>query len=207
MTALIIGLLAVAGFWWLLRWHRSATTPPADLSMLPEHFVVFDLETTGLDPSRHEIIEIGAIRVNRDSEEHQTFQTLVRPRKRVPKRITEITGINNAMVERDGLPLSEALHAFRNFVGDLPLVAFNAEFDDGFLRAACAATASHHFSNETCCALKLARRAWPRRRTFRLAELARDGNLSLDENHRALGDCRRTMIVYAAAAREVGSYR
>ena len=202
----VVGLAVVALIWWLLaRSKRPAV--PGDVSMLPERFVVFDLETTGLRSEQHEIIEIGAIRVNRDAEDHQTFQTLVRPKKRVPKKITEITGITNDMVQSDGIELVEALAEFRSFVGDLPLVAFNAEFDDAFLRAACAATASYHFANETCCALKLARRAWPYRKSFRLSDIARDGNLSMDDTHRALGDCRRTMIVFAAAAREVGSYR
>lgn len=202
----VAGLAVVAVIWWLLtRFKRPAMS--ADVSMLPERFVVFDLETTGLRSGHHEIIEIGAIRVNRDAEDHQTFQTLVKPRKRVPMKITEITGITNDMVQSDGLELVEALAEFRGFVGDLPLVAFNAKFDDAFLRAACVATASTHFSNETCCALKLARRAWPQRKSFRLSDIARDGNLPMDDTHRALGDCRRTIIVFAAAAREIGTYR
>ncbi len=192
-------LVAVSAF------ERPAA--PADVSMLPERFVIFDLKTTGLRAEEHEIIEIGAIRVDRDGENHQTFQALVRPKKRVSKKITEITGITNEMVQADGIELVEALAEFRDFVGDLPLVAYNAKFNDAFLRAACAATASDHFANEICCALKLARRAWPQRKSFRLSDIARDGNLSMDDTHRALGDCRRTMIVYAAAAREVGTYR
>lgn len=202
----VIGLAVVAFIWWLLARSRRPAAP-ADVSMLPEQFVVFDLETTGLRSDHHEIIEIGAIRVNRDAEDHQTFQTLVRSKKRVPKKITELTGITNDMVQSDGIELFEALAEFRSFVGDLPLVAFNAEFDDAFLRAACAATSSNYFVNESCCALKLARRAWPDRKSFRLSDIARDGNLSMDATHRALGDCRRTMIVFAAAAREVGTYR
>ena len=102
---------------------------------------------------------------------HETFQTLVRPSRRVPKRITEITGITEQMVRADGLELPQALAAFRDFVGDLPLVAFNAEFDDAFLRAACAATSTDPFTNEVCCALQLSRRAWPWRKSFRLADI------------------------------------
>ena len=108
---------------------NKSQVPWTDVSMVPERFVVFDLETTGLDPKRYEIIEIGAIRVNRDADLHDTFQTLVKLNKRVPNRITEITGISNEMVQSDGLELFGARSEFRNFVGDLPLVAFNAEFE------------------------------------------------------------------------------
>lgn len=204
-TFIAIALLALF-VWWLLR-GKSLPKVPADLSMLPERFVVYDLETTGLNPERHEIIEIGAILVNRDSEEHLTFQALVTPKKRVPKKITELTGITQEMIATDGTPLGEALSEFREFVGNLPLVAFNAAFDDAFLKAACQSVAADPFANEVCCALKLARRAWPGRKSFRLADLARDGNLSAEGTHRALGDCRRTMLVYSAAASIVGSYR
>ncbi|MCL6741804.1 3'-5' exonuclease [Sphingomonas sp. RB56-2] len=202
----VILLAVLVVLWWIYSTAKK-TAPVADVSMVPKRFIVFDLETTGLDAGRHEIIEIGAIRVNRDSDMHETFQTLVKPGKRVPKRITEITGITDDMVRADGLALAEALSEFRDFVGDLPLVAFNAEFDDAFLRAACASTSSVPFANEVCCALQLSRRAWPWRKSFRLADIARDGNLSMDDSHRALGDCRRTMIVYISAAREVGTYR
>ncbi len=208
MGELFVVLLIAAGVWWLVsRSKGGARTGRSRLSVLPERFVVFDLETTGLDPCRHEIIEIGAIRVNRDSEHHDTFQALVKPKKKISERITDITGISNEMVNQDGIPLDNALSEFRDFVGDLPLVAFNAEFDDSFLRAACASVASNPFTNEVCCALKLARRAWPGRKSYRLSALAKDGNLAMDGEHRALGDCRRTMIVYAAAAAETGSYR
>lgn len=203
--AIALAILALI-VWWVRRQNKQPLRP-ADLSMLPERFVVYDLETTGLEASRHEIIEIGAILVNRDEDEHLTFQTLVKPTKRIPKRITELTGITADMVESEGRELHEALTLFREFVGELPLVAFNAEFDDAFLRAACESLAAPHFTNEVCCALKLARRAWPGRKSFRLSDLARDGNLSAEGTHRALGDCRRTMIVYAAAARQVGTYR
>jgi DNA polymerase III subunit epsilon len=203
----VLGIAVLALLvWWFSR-RRKQSFEPADLSVLPECFVVYDLETTGLEASRHEIIEIGAILVNRDSNDHVTFQTLVRPRRPIPKKIRQITGITNEMVEQDGRPLQEALSLFREFVGALPLVAFNAEFDGAFLRAACASTNTPQFKNEVCCALQLARRAWPERKSFRLSDLAKDGNLSSEDTHRALGDCRRTMVVYAAAARRVGTHR
>ena len=162
------------------------------------------METTGLDARQHEIIEIGAIRVNRDSIHHDTFQCLVRPEKKVPPRIETLTGITQEMVEQDGIPLEEALQDFLEFCSDLPLVAFNAEFDIGFIRAALRKhKPGFALTNSVDCALKLARRAWPGLGSYRLTDLAKMGNLSTEGTHRALADCRRTMTVYASAVLEL----
>lgn len=168
-------------------------------SSVPQRFIVFDLETTGLDPTRHEIIEIGAIRVNRDSDVHDTFQALVKPMKRIPKKITQINGISQDMVDHEGEPLEAVLRDFVEFIEDLPLVSFNADFDMGFLRNA----AKQHdlvICNQVSCALKMARRAWPGRQSYRLCDLAKDGHLSDEDTHRALGDCKRAAFVYTGAA-------
>ena len=180
-----------------------ASSPRHDLSMLPEHFIVLDLETTGLNPERNEIIEIGAIRVHRDSDHHEAFQALVKPTKKVPQFITEMTGISQAMVESEGDQLEVALADFVEFIQDLPLVTFNAQFDMGFLHYA----AKRHglvIKNRYTCALKLSRRAWPALPSYRLHDLAKMGKLSEEDTHRALSDCKRAMIVFTAAASEVG---
>lgn len=201
MFWLVLALLAgVVLFFFAKRKRRP------NLSVLPERFVVFDLETTGLEPQSHEVIEIGAIRVNRDSDHHDTFQALIRPAKKIPKKITEITGITQSMVEKEGEPLATALPQFIEFIGDLPLVSFNAEFDMAFLLNAVYQTQpGQQTNNQVSCALKMARRAWPGRKSYRLADLAKDGGLSAEETHRALGDCQRALIVYTAAASKLGS--
>ena len=196
--AIIIVVVAIIYF------LRSRAKPKISLAHLPEQFVVFDLETTGLNPDTHEIIEIGAIRVNRDSTNHDTFQALVKPTRKVPKKITELTGINQAMLDSDGDSIESALREFMSFVGPLHLVSFNADFDMAFLKNA-ASKHSISVTNPVSCALKMSRRAWPGRRSYRLAELAKDGNLSSAGTHRALGDCQRALIVYTAAASKLGS--
>jgi DNA polymerase III epsilon subunit family exonuclease len=197
---LIAILTATILYFWVNRKRNS------DLSVLPERFVVFDLETTGLKPEVHEIIEIGAIRVYRDSDNHDTFQALIRPRKKIPKKITEITSITQDMVEKEGNSLEIALPQFLEFVGDLPLVSFNAEFDMAFLITAISKVQlGASVNNRVSCALKMARRAWPGRKSYRLTDLAKDGGLSLDDTHRALGDCKRAMIIYTAAAAKLRS--
>ncbi len=208
MIWLFITIITALIIFFILVMRRSGQTHQADLTILPERFVVFDLETTGLKLESHEIIEIGAIRVNRDSDNHDTFQALVKPTKKIPKKITEITGITQDMVENDGEPLEILLPQFLVFIGDLPLVSYNAEFDMVFLTAAIKKIqAGKQVKNRVSCALKMARRAWPGLKSYRLPDLAKIGNLSDEDTHRALGDCKRTMIVYTAAATELKSVR
>ena len=175
-------------------------------SLRSRRFVVFDLETTGLDPARHEIIEIGAVRVNQDADVDDTFQALVKPRKRIPKANTEMTGISQRMVNQEGRSLRSAMEELCAFIEDLPLVSFNAEFDMAFLRNA-AKGQNMVIRNPASCALKMARRAWPGRTSYQLGDLAKDRKLSDEGTHRALGDCKRTVLIYAAALSRVGLRR
>jgi DNA polymerase-3 subunit epsilon len=183
---------------------RRVADTAARLSILPDHFIIVDLETTGLDPEKDEIIEIGAIRANRDSMEHQAFQAFVTPIRKIPKRITDLTGITQEMLDKQGEPLEQAIRQFADFAGDLRIVTFNADFDMPFLHRA----ASHcevTFSNPVSCALKMARRAWPGRHSYRLVDLANDGGLDTSDCHRSIGDCKRALIVYTGAVARLGT--
>lgn len=169
-------------------------------SGLPKEFVVLDLETTGLDPMNDEIIEVGAIRTRRETGTRILFQALVKPERKVPRHITKMTGISQAMVDSEGRRLTDVLAEFIGFIQDLPLVTFNAPFDMGFLQSA----ARKHgvaINNRYTCALQIARRAWPELPSHRLADLARIRNLPDDDTHRALGDCTRALLIFTAAAR------
>lgn len=167
-------------------------------SLLPQQFIVLDLETTGLNPLKDEIIEFGVIRVSLDSNTHDTFQTLVKAERKVPQEITYITGITQEMVDREGIELRDALAQFVEFIGELPIVTFNAEFDMGFVYSA-ARKHGIKINNRYTCALKRARRAWPDLPSHRLAYLAEVGKLPNDSPHRALGDCVRAMIIFTSA--------
>ena len=160
-------------------------------SLLPDEFVVFDLETTGLSATTDEIIEIGAIRVARNTESHLTFQSLVRPSREVSAGITRLTGITQGMLNAQGRPVSEVLPLFLEFVGDCPLVAFNAPFDMGFLRQA-AKRCGLSFINPHTCALQRSRKAWPELPGHKLVDLARLHSIQTIDSHRALARGLRT---------------
>jgi len=196
MGWLIVALLLCGLFLYFLK---RRPTQPVDISILPQQFVVVDLETTGLIAGQHEIIEIGAIRVHRDSNKHDTFQALIKSSKKIPKKITELTGITQGMVDNEGISLAEAMKEFLNFIGTDRIVAYNAEFDMSFLKEA-AKQVGGEIKNPSSCALKMAKRAWPGKKSYRLSDLAADGNLTTENAHRALHDCKTTMLIYSAAA-------
>ena len=109
---------------------RGKTDMPFD-----GEFVAFDLETTGLSSINDRITEVGAV-ILKNGKEIDRFQTLVDPERLLTAENTELTGITNEMLK--GQPkIEEILPKFLDFVGDRPLVAHNAAFDIGFIRAEC----------------------------------------------------------------------
>ncbi len=100
-----------------------------------EEYVAFDLETTGLSSLHDTIIEIGAA-IMKGNEVLSTFQTFVDPHRPLQPKIVDLTGINDQMLA--GQPdISEAIPKFLEYVGNRPLCAHNADFDIGFVTAAC----------------------------------------------------------------------
>ena len=97
-------------------------------------FVALDLETTGLDPKRDTIIEIGCVKF-RGNEILDEWSSLVNPGRKLPFVISQLTGITDR--ELIGKPrLADLLAPLSRFVGTAPVVAHNASFDLGFLREA-----------------------------------------------------------------------
>lgn len=200
----ILLLLAIAAFAAFRLLNR------VKVDHLPESFVVFVVETTGPDPERHEIIEIGATRVGRDSVVHESFRALTRTSAIIPRRVTELTGITQSIIDSEGKPLPEVIAAFNEFIGDLPLVAFNADLGLAFLGNA-AKQSGVSFTHKVVCARKMANRAWPERKGSGLSDLAKSENPAKNEKsigeatHRVLEDCRRVLAVYLAAASRLGT--
>src|SRR5665648_706206 len=120
-------------------------------------FVVVDLETTGGSPTAAAITEIGAVKV-RGGEVLGEFQTLVDPGGPVPAFIAALTGITSSMVR--GQPrIEQVLPAFFEFSRGAVLVAHNAPFDIGFLKAAARDHGYPWPGNQVLDTVALARRA------------------------------------------------
>ena len=155
-------------------------------------FVTVDLETTGGSPVSSQITEIGAVKT-RGGEVIGEFQTLVNPGLAIPPMIVALTGITDAMVI-GAPPIEEVLPTFLEFLGDAVLVAHNAPFDTGFLRAACRTHGYKWPGSEVVDTVTLARRATTKEEApnKKLSTLARVFGTEVTPNHRALQDARAT---------------
>ena len=160
-----------------------------------ESYVIIDLETTGLQNGADQILEFGAIRVL-NGECHACFSQLVRTEKVLPQAIADLTGISQAMLEKEGVPLSEALPAFLDFIGTEQLIGYNLTFDMAFLRTSCKAHGKPLPQNRCLDLLSLARRKIFGVPNYKLATLTSHLSLEGQTPHRALADCRLLHALY-----------
>lgn len=174
-------------------------------------YVVFDLETTGLSPEKDAIVEIGALKI-RDGQirEQERFETLVRPLspdgsvRLIPWQAARVHGISDAMVR--GAPALElVLPEFLAFVGAAAVVAHNAAFDNGFMRAATRRHGLLWAPAREVCTVQLSRRAFPRERSHNLGALAQRLGLEFAPGgrHRSFGDVQVTARAFVELSRRL----
>jgi DNA polymerase-3 subunit epsilon len=180
---------------------------PRAATLFATTFVVVDLETTGGAPDGGGITEIGAVKV-RGGEVLGEFGTLVNPEERLPAFITVLTGITETMLV-EAPKLDTVLPSFLEFAAGAVLVAHNAPYDTGFLKAACA---KHGYTWPKPIVLDTA--AIARRALIadevpnnKLSTLARHFRATTQPIHRALDDARATVDVLHGLFARLGSLK
>jgi DNA polymerase-3 subunit epsilon/ATP-dependent DNA helicase DinG len=151
--------------------------------------VALDIETTGLDPLKDAIIEIGAVRFNINRIEDE-WSSLINPGRKIPPFITQLTGITDHMV-MEAPSIQNVIPELRQFVGDLSILGHNVGFDLSFLRRQ-----GLFKSNDSLDTYEIASVLLPTAGRYNLGALGQILSIPLTASHRALDDARVTCAVY-----------
>ena len=169
-------------------------TNPKDKKIDEEEFVVFDIETTGLNSHFNKIIEIGAVKI-KAGRIIDRYSQLINPGISIPYHITEITSITNEQVANQP-KIDEAIEKFVEFVGDAVLVAHNAPFDMGFIKRDIKEYLNINLENSVIDTLQMARDLFPDLKKYGLGDLNKVLGLALENHHRAVDDSQATANMF-----------
>lgn len=164
-------------------------------SNYPKDYIVFDTETTGLDPNSNEIIEYSFLKYV-DNKLVDKLSSLVKPSVPIPEFITNITHISNDSVE-DALPIDEHLAKIIEFINGQIIIGHNILFDIKFLESTIKRSSLelNRVKIEYIDTVSLARKYIPDAPNHKLETLK--NYLNIDSiSHRSESDCEVTQIVY-----------
>lgn len=190
---------------------QAKLKPPIDMEKIlarSDQAVVFDLETTGFSPSAaySDIIEIGAVKVDLNAGKIiDKFNTFVKPvghGGKIPNRISELTSITTDMV-KDAPYIEQILPDFYDFIGDLPVIAHNAEFDWFRFMQFFMQKIGRIVTNEVICTLKLSQDLHPFLTKHGLEALTEYYGNPIEGHHRAIVDARYTASIAVKMRQEI----
>ena len=153
-----------------------------------DRFVVFDVETTGLDPENDRIVEIGAVRVEKGKITDK-YQKLINPGIPMPEEASAENHITDSMLKKCP-DIKDVLPSFLQFVDGDVLVAHNAAFDASFLRKACS-DLHYNAPAEYFDTMRLSV-YWPNLPNRKLESFLSAAGIKNDNAHRALCDAKAT---------------
>ena len=158
-----------------------------------DDYVVFDIETSGLNPNKDKIIEIGAIKYI-DNIKVDEFSYLIDPEVELEPIITKVTGLTDNDL-KDQKKVEDVLPLFLNFIEDYPIIGHNVRFDYDFIEANVKKLNLNHLKNKIIDTLVLSRITIYDSENHKLETLKKYLNLEFD-SHRALSDCLTCNALY-----------
>ena len=156
-------------------------------------YIAFDLEATGMQPERDEVIEIGAVKFSGDRVLAR-WESFVRPSQPIPYKVTQLTGIRQSHVARAPF-MRDVAPAFIRFVGDSPIIGQSVQLDLAML-----ARGGVVLKNVAWDTFELATLLVPEAAVYNLRAIAAKLGIDPEEDraHRATADAELTMRVFLA---------
>lgn len=156
------------------------------LGLMNQRYCVIDIETTGLEYQKSEIIELAAARIDRGKTAAR-FSVLVNTHQLLPDNIISLTGISQADHD-NGEEKAAALADFFSFIKEDPLVVHNVEFDIPFINYHAQQLFKPALANPLICTLKLSRKLLPGLYSYKLSKVAEHFRIATPVLHRAAAD-------------------
>lgn len=156
-------------------------------------YAIIDIETTGLSANSEKITEI-AIFIHDGNEIKEEFCTLINPERKIPYRITQMTGITNQMVE-DAPKFYEVGKKIVDLTDGKIIVGHNVSFDYSFLRSEFKSF-GYDYSRKMLDTVRLSRKLIPGRKSYSLGKLCNDLGIENHARHRAAGDALATTRLF-----------
>lgn len=153
-------------------------------------FISLDLETTGFDPGKDQIIEFGAVKFDLKGNQIDTLQMLFNPGFNLPPIIKHITGISDEDV-KNAPQFPEKSKELQEFIGDLPIVGHNIQFDTNFLKAN-----GLELENAEYDTMEFTGILFPQLNSYSLEILSEYFQLLHEDKHRALDDAMASMELF-----------
>lgn len=160
--------------------------------LINKTYVVFDLETTGTDPGKDSIVEVGAVKVVA-GKITESFNCLVNPERPIPPAASQVNGITDDMVKNE-YAFRDVVGDFYKFTRDAILVAHNAPFDIAFLTRQ-GVEEKYDFDNLYIDTLVMARQKLTLSK-YNLEFICKSLNIQLEGAHRALNDAVATAKLF-----------
>lgn len=149
-------------------------------------FVIVDVETTGLDLEKDEIMSIGAVK--KVNGHKKIFYRLIRIKKEIPEKISQLTGLSNEVLAEHGETIKSVLVALKEFVGARTVISYNASFDRHFLQRACDEAECLRFDNAFVDLMTTVKRHDLFLDNYQLPTVLKNYNIENRRPHNALAD-------------------
>ena len=166
--------------------HNGIVQNVKDALIKTENYIIFDLETTSLNPRMGEIIEFGAVEIEKGVVK-KTHQFFIKAKQPISSFTTELTGISQKMIDEAKLNEAEAIEKIVEIFQDKTLVAHNATFDISFINEKLFQYGFEHLKNQIVDTLALAKYLLENSQNYRLETVSKKMGIFYDHSiaHRA----------------------
>jgi CRISPR-associated protein Cas2 len=177
--------------------RQKTATKRQEMPASPFHtsYIVIDIETTGLNAEKDEVIEISALKAI-DGKAVESFSEIINAPAQISSYIEELTGISNEIKSEKGKPLGDVLDGLLSFIQSSVIIGHNIDFDVSFLNAACVKCGKRIISNKSVDTLVLSREYVKNVASHKLTSLMRHFDIRVNVNSKSLSDCYVTHELY-----------